>query len=370
MRILLINWMDMENPAAGGAEVHLMELFRRFVLRGDDVSMVCSGFKDGSPEAEYEGIKIYRTGTRETFNFKAPGLIKELEKKNKFDIIVEDINKVPVFTPLFTKTPVLVIIPHLFGSAVFRETSFIPASYVYLMEKPIPAVYKNCIFEAISDSTAKDLIKRGISPDKIRIVNCGMDHELYYYDNSVEKCTEPTILYLGRIKKYKSVDVIIKAMPKILKKISAARLIVVGSGDYQKALENIADILGISRNVVFTGFVSSAEKVSWMRRSHVIVNPSPKEGWGLTNIEANACGTPVIASDADGLRDSVCDGETGYLFPYGNTDLLAEKVIKVLDNESLRKNLSENSIKWAKTFTWERAALQTMEIVDEIVKNN
>ena len=367
MKILLVNWMDMANPMAGGAEVHLNEIFRRFVQRGDEVTLVSSGFKGCSGYDEYEGIRVIRTGTRETFNFNAPLVLRKLDRKENFDLIVEDINKVPLFTPLYIKKPILVIIPHLFGTSVFHETNPLLASYVYCMELPIPYVYRNAMFEVISESTAEDIKKRGIKNQFIRVVYCGMDHETYNVDNALSKFDRKTILYVGRIKRYKSVDVIIRSLPGIVMKIPNARLVIVGSGDNLPGLKSLAEKLGVSDSVIFTGFISMEEKVDWMRRSHVVVNPSPKEGWGLTNIEANACGTSAVASDADGLRDSVNDGETGLLFPYGNHKILAEQVVRILSDDELRERLTKNAVAWARNFTWDECALKTMEIVEDIL---
>ena len=370
MKILLVNWMDMANPVSGGAEVHLTEIFKRFVGRGDDVSLVCSGFPGGGSEDDYHGIRIYRTGSRETFNFTAPHLIRSLDAAENFDIVVDDINKVPLFTPLYVKKPVLAVIPHLFGSAVFKETNPAFATYVWLMERPLAAVYRNAVFEVISESTGRDLERRGISRDRIRVVHCGMDHDRYRHDPEVGKFDSPTILYVGRIKRYKSVDVIIRALPAVMARIPDVRLSIVGSGDAVPELQRLASSLGINDRVTFTGFVTEDEKVDWMRRSHVIVNPSPKEGWGLTNIEANACGTPAVASDADGLRDSVINGETGLLFPYGDHGALAEKLVAIFADVAYRQRLTDAALARAGTFTWERAAEETMRIVDGIVGEN
>ncbi|MCE5249018.1 glycosyltransferase family 4 protein [bacterium] len=367
MKILLVNWMDMANPMSGGAEVHLTEIFRRFAGRGNDVTLVASGFRGGNTHDEYEGIRVIRTGTRETFNFAVPRLLIKLDRAEHFDLVVEDINKVPFFTPLYLKKPILVVVPHLFGTTVYRETNPVFASYVYLMERPIPRVFRNATFEVISESTAHDLERRGIDPRFIRVVHCGMDHEIYNRDDTVEKFDVPTILYVGRIKRYKSVDVVIRALPLVLKHIPDARLVIVGSGDTITELRKLAASLGVADHVVFTGFVPTTEKVDWMRRVHVVVNPSPKEGWGLTNIEANACGTVAVASDTDGLRDSVRDGETGLLFPYGDHAALADRLIRILTDGGLRDRLGRNALAWSQTFTWDNAARETMDIVDGIV---
>ncbi len=248
MNLLLINWMDMANPMAGGAEVHLTEIFKRFVARGDRITLVSSGYPGGVVTDEYEGIRIIRTGTRETFNFTAPGLLRKLARTERFDLVVEDINKVPLFSPLYLDLPVLVVVPHLFGTTVFREINPLLASYVYLMERPIPWVYRNAWFEVISESTAADVARRGIDPGRITTVLCGMDHEMYSVDPAVSKFDHPTILYVGRIKRYKSVDVIIKALPEIIKALPEARLAVVGSGDNLLDLKRLAAevLLGLS----------------------------------------------------------------------------------------------------------------------------
>ncbi|MFA6470587.1 MAG: glycosyltransferase family 4 protein [Candidatus Latescibacterota bacterium] len=369
MKILIVNWMDMANPQAGGAEVHITEIFSRFVERGDEVTLVASGFPGGGRTDEYKGMRIVRTGSRETFNFVAPRLLRKLDRAENFDLVVDDINKVPLFTPLYLKKPVLAVIPHLFGKAVYKETNSVVASYVYLMEFPIPRVYRNAMFEVISESTGNDLLRRGVRPECIKVVYCGMDHSIYNVDPAAAKFEPPTILYVGRIKRYKSVDVIIRSLPEVAAGIPSVRLVIVGSGDNRQELKQLAQKLGVAERVLFTGFVTTEEKVDWMRRSHVIVNPSPREGWGLTNIEANACGTVAVASDADGLRDSVKNGETGLLFPYGDHRALAKQLIMLLSDEKYCGELTKNAVAWALSFTWERAAQKTMEIADEMVKS-
>jgi glycosyltransferase involved in cell wall biosynthesis len=367
MNILLVNWMDSANPAAGGAEVHLYELFRRFVDRGDRVTLAASGFPGCASEDEHEGIRVVRSGTRESFNYTLPSLLRRLDRETPFDLVVEDINKVPFFTPLYLRRPLMVIVPHLFGTAIFREANPLIASYVYLMERPIPWVYRRALFEVISDSTAHDIVRRGIGRDRIRTVHCGMDHDTYTIDPDVTKFDTPTMLYVGRLKRYKGADIAVRALPLVREHVTNARLTVVGSGDDESRLRRLADSLGVGENVIFTGYVSTEEKVDWYRRSHVIVNPSPKEGWGLTNIEANACGTPAVASDADGLRDSVVDGVTGLLFPYGDHAALAERATRILMDDALRSRFTAAALERARSFTWDESARLTMDVAAETI---
>jgi glycosyltransferase involved in cell wall biosynthesis len=219
----------------------------------------------------------------------------------------------------------------------------------------------------ISDSTKDDLTKRGLPPDDVRVIHCGIDHQLYHVDRIVERETNPTVIYLGRLKKYKSVDHLLIAFSLIQKKIQNARLVIVGDGDYKGELIQLANGLNIGDKVEFTGFVDQSEKVRRLQKAWVAVYPSLKEGWGLTNIEANACGTPVIASNVPGLKDSVVDGKTGLLFEYGNTRQLSDQLVKILSDRSYRDTLGQEGLDWAKKFSWDEAADKTFELIQEAI---
>ena len=367
LKILAINWQDISNPQAGGAEVHLTEILTRLVQKSHKVTLLCSGYNGAVKSEEKDRIKIIRTGGRYTFNWVLPFKLKKILKKEKFDIILEDINKIPFYTPLFHNLPVLVIIPHLFSDSVFKEINFLLGFYIYLSEKPVPKIYHRFKFMVISESTKKDLVSKNIPAENITVVECGIDHNLYQYKPELSKFETPTIIYLGRIKKYKSVDVLIKAMPRVLEKIPEAELLIVGDGDYKPALEKLVKDLKLEKKVRFTGFVSKEQKVQFLQRAWVSVYPSLKEGWGLTNIEANACGTPVIASDVPGLRDSVQSGKSGLLFEYGNISDLASSLIKILSDHNLRHKLIQGGLEWAKRFSWEKTADKSLEIIESIV---
>ncbi|MEW5995013.1 MAG: glycosyltransferase family 4 protein, partial [Candidatus Zixiibacteriota bacterium] len=356
MRILALNWNDLQNPYAGGAEVHLEELLRRLVRKGHEVTLFCSGFKGGSPEEIVQGIRIIRRGNRYNFNLIAPFHLRRLVRKHRFDILVEDINKIPFYTPLYLRIKTLVVVPHLFATTVFQEINFVLGTYIYLAERPMIRVYRGRPFNVISHSTADDIVARGIPREQISVIHCGINREVYAHDASVPKYNEPTILYLGRIKKYKCIQHLIQAFSMVRREVPRARLMIVGDGDFRGQLQSLAQSLGLSDAVEFPGFVSTEDKVERMRRAHVAVLPSLKEGWGLTNIEANAVGTPVIAADVPGLRDSVRDGETGYLYPHGDIAQLARRLVDVLTDDALRARLSRRALVWAERFDWDNAA--------------
>jgi glycosyltransferase involved in cell wall biosynthesis len=365
LNILALNWEDLSNPQAGGAEVHLQEILKRIANRGHRITLLSSGFPGCKSTEEVDGIRVVRKGSRLDFNFVAPFALAKLLREGSWDLVVEDINKIPFFSPLFHRLPTLVVIPHLFADSVFKEINFVLGTYIYLSEKPIPWLYKGLKFMVISESTKQDLVKRGIPPDDVAVIHCGIDHQVYHADPAVGKEENPTVIYLGRLKKYKSVDHLVLAFSKILDRIPQARLVVVGEGDYKAELMALAGRLNISSQVEFPGFVDQPDKVRRLQRAWVAVYPSLKEGWGLTNIEANACGTPVIASNVPGLKDSVVSEKTGLLFEYGNTEQLADSLVKILSDVSYRQRLSQGGLKWAATFDWDRAADQTLDLMKE-----
>ena len=362
MNLLAINWNDLKNPFAGGAEVHLEELLRRQVKFGHTVTLLCSGWAECLPEETVEGIRIIRCGNRYNFNLVAPRYLRRLAREERFDLLIEDINKIPFYTPLYLKMNRLVVIPHLFATTVFHEVNPVLATYVYLGEAPLVSVYKGNHFNVISESTAEEMIARGIPREDVSIIHCGIDRQRYAYDAAVAKYDQPTILYLGRIKKYKSIQHLIAALPLVRKTVPEARLMVVGDGDYVAPLRQQAEALGLSAHVEFPGFVPSDDKVDRMRRSQVAVLPSLKEGWGLTNIEANSVGTAVVAANVPGLRDSVRDGVSGFLYEYGNIEELAAKIVRILQDRALREQLEQGARAWAETFNWDSAARKFEEL--------
>jgi glycosyltransferase involved in cell wall biosynthesis len=315
-----------------------------------------------------DGIRIIRRGSRFNFNFVAPFALRALLKEERWDVMIEDINKIPFFSPLFHKLPLLVVVPHLFSDSVFKEINFILGTYIYLSEKPIPWLYQGFKFMVISDSTKQDLVRRGLPSDDIHVIHCGIDHTLYHAESSVEKEPDPTVIYLGRLKKYKSIEHLLSAFSLVLKDLPPAKLVIVGEGDYKGYLISLARQLSIQDKVEFTGFVDMGEKVRRLRKAWVAVCPSLKEGWGLTNIEANACGTPVVASNVPGLKDSVVHEKTGVLYEYGDVKKLSEHLIKILSDKNYRKDLTQGGLDWANKFSWDDAAERTLELIERIAK--
>ena len=362
MNIVAVNWRDMRDPEAGGAEIHLHEILRRMVERGHRVTWFSCRFEGASAFDSYDGIDVIRRGNWYNANYVLPRVVKAFLKKNPADLVVEDINKIPFYLPLHTKLPVMPVIPHLFGATVFRETNPLFALYVYAWERLIPRVYRNCRFAVISSSTKDDLVARGVPEKNVDVVLCGLDHNRFRPIGGLERYEAPTIVHFGRVRKYKAIDVVIRAYAKIRERLPAARLIVIGDGPDLPNLKSLAARLGLAEFVDFAGRVETEKMVEILNRCHLFMNTSPKEGWGLTVVEANACGVPVVGSNRPGLMDSILENKTGFLAEYGNVDEFAAKGLQLLTDRTLWDRFSEAGLEWARSLTWERTA-DEMEVL-------
>ena len=364
MRILVVNWQDRENPQAGGAEIHLHEIFGRLAGMGHEVSLLCGGWPGCPPRATLDGIEVWRVGTRATFRAVARRGYHRHFARRSLDVIVEDINKLPLHTPRWGTVPVVGLVPHLFGSTAFQELPAPVASVVWLAERTIPWVYRSVPFEAISESTADDLSGRGIPRALIRVIYCGID-SAWYTPDPAARAPAPLFVYLGRLKKYKRVDLILRAFARA--GIPGATLEIAGAGDHRGALERLAHSLDLGDRAKFLGRISEPAKLTLLRRAWALVFTSPKEGWGITNLEAAACGTPVVASDSPGIRESVRNGETGYLVPHGDVAALAEAMRRLAAEPALVEALGRQGRAFAASFTWERAAAETAAHLSQVI---
>jgi glycosyltransferase involved in cell wall biosynthesis len=357
MKVVVLNWLDRANPQAGGAEVHLHETFGRLARRGWEVTLVASGWPGAPRRAEADGLRIHRVGGRHTFALLAPAYTRWTFPRAAFDLLVEDLNKVPLFFPTWSRWPGALLVHHLFGRTAFREASPPVALATWLLERPIPRVYREIPTIAISPSTRDDLVERGLARERIQVAENGVDLDSLSPGPEGERFRQPTLGYLGRLKRYKRVDLLIDAVGWLRAEGVPARMIVAGEGSHRRALEGHARALGLGPEIVdFRGYVSESEKRELLRRVWVHGLTSEKEGWGLSILEAAASGTPTVASDSPGLRDTVVDGTTGFLVPHGDLGALARQLGRLLSDPALRTRMGRAARSHAEAYSWDRSA--------------
>ncbi len=185
-------------------------------------------------------------------------------------------------------------------------------------------------------------------------MRCGVGADL----RPGKKADVPTVLYLGRLKAYKRVDELIEIFADVRTAIPNAVLRIAGTGDALPSLQTLVERRGLGDSVVFEGFVDDERKLELLQSAWVMVSLSEIEGWGISVIEANACGTPAVVHDVPGLREAIVHGQSGLIVSDGQDVGLA--ILRILQEAPLRAALERGSLARAKTFSWEVAAREML----------
>jgi glycosyltransferase involved in cell wall biosynthesis len=361
-RVLVLNERDPRHPSAGGAEIHVAEIFSRLAAQGFEVTLATSSFPGSKPRERVDGLEIWRLGRLPTYYPRVAWTCARETRRGRYDVVVECLNKVPFYSPVYSAVPVLALCHHLFGEVAFLQVAWPIAATVWTAERLIPALYRRLPFVTISESSRADLIARGIPGERIRVIHCGIDRRALEADT--HRPRRQRVAYLGRLEPYKNVDVMLRAMAQLEERFPSAEILVIGRGSVRERLEALTQELGLAGRTRFTGFVSNQERDALLAEVRVCVCPSAKEGWGLTVIESNALGTPVVATDAPGLRDSVRDGETGFLVPEGDVQGFANRIGALLSDDDLATRMSTAALDWSKQFDWDVAASEMAEALE------
>lgn len=273
-----------------------------------------------------------------------------------------------MLTPLYVRAPLVAVAHHLWGASIFQESVPPVAACVYAMERLLPFVYRRTPWISVSESTRDELAALGISRSHVRIIANGLDQDLLRAGGEEvtpepTSATAPTIAWIGRMKRYKRVDVLLRAMPHVLRELPNATLELAGDGVEAPRLKALAASLPIpAGRIRFLGTITEDQKRALLRRASLLAQPSAKEGWGRTVLEAGAFGIPAVASNVAGLRESVRHGETGRLVPPGDPTALAAEILSLLRDKTERTRLGSAAREWAARFSWDTAAAETEAI--------
>lgn len=354
LRILMFNWRDTKHIWAGGAESYIHEIAKRWVKTGHKVTVFCGNDARSLRNQVINGVQIIRRGGRYMVYFWA-FLYYILRFRGKYDLVIDSENGIPFFTPLYCRIPVFLLIHHV-HQEVFRKQLIFPLSSIarFLEAKLMPFVYRDNTVITVSESSKKEIIDYDIAKaENIEIVHPGVDHSKFI---PLGKTEHPSFIYLGRLKPYKNIDMAIVAFSRVVKLFPNTMLYVVGEGESLHLLKKLTVDLKIESNIRFYGKVSESKKAELLAKSWVAIQPSMVEGWGITVIEANASGTPVIASDVNGLRDSVVDSQTGVLVEPKNPDAIASAMIDFILDKTYRGIISKQAYVWSQSFNWDNSA--------------
>ena len=361
LKILWFNWRCWINPAMGGAEVFTYEVAKRWAATGHEVTLFTAQYPGCKKEETVDGVKIVRSGGKFSMYRQAKRFYAERFRFENFDVIIDEINTIPFFTPNFVKNDekVIALIHQLAREYWFYETPF-PVSYLgyYFLENRWLKKYVNVPTVTVSESTRLDLVNLGF--ENVSVVSEGLNF-LPLKTLHCKECS-PIVVFSGRLKRAKRPDDVVKAFKIVKTAIPKAKLWILGDGPFRSELEKMA-----GEGVTFFGSLDSSRRRELIKRSWVLVNPGVREGWGLNIIEANALGVPAVAYDVHGLCDAIKDNKTGLLAKGGCIEDLAEKIIIVLKNDKLMENLSKEALNYSRCFSWDKTATEFMDIVEKRV---
>ena len=367
LRILIYNWRDVKHTWAGGAENYLHELSKLWVEQGYQVTVFCGNDGQNLRYETIDGVQVVRRGGFYTVYFWAL-LYYVFRFRGLYDLVIDSENGIPFFTPLYVGKSKLLLIHHI-HQEVFRNHLSLPLAIFasFLEGKLMPLVYRNQRVVTVSESSKQEILKLGKDVfGAIEIINPGIHTEKFL---TIKKTPNPSFLYLGRLQPYKNIEVAINAFVEVLVKYPKSTLTIAGFGESLNSLKSLAKELSIEKSIIFTGRVTEETKYKLLSESWVMLQPSMIEGWGITVIEANASGTPVVASNVNGLRDSVVDGKTGMLVKPKDVKMFARVMINLIEDKDFREYLSAQARKWSENFSWVNSAGKFLSIINDDISS-
>jgi glycosyltransferase involved in cell wall biosynthesis len=344
----------------GGAEVFTREVAKRWVKAGHEVTLFTSKFPSCKSEEFLDGVRVVRAGSRYSVYWKAKKCYKNCFSREGYNVVIDEINTRPFLTPRFVNNgeKIVALIHQLAREYWFYEMPF-PISHIgyHFLEYRWLRNYVDVPTVTVSESTRQDLLDLGFK--EVFVVPEGLNFKPL--SRVPEKEGYPVVAYVGRLKRAKRPDHAVKAFRIVKEKIPEAELWIIGEGYFKKDLERMA-----GEGVRFFGSLSDVKRRELMKRAWVLVNPSVREGFGLNVVEANALGTPCVAYDVAGLRDSVNKNETGLLAEAGSVEDLADKLVIVLKDDTLRERLSKNALDYSRRFSWDESAEAFLKIFQRL----
>ena len=355
MHILVLTDRDWTHPQGGGTGTNLFGQISRWLAWGHRVTVVASSYPGAETEERIGDLTIHRMGGRGTVFPRAiwklrRGLVPDA------DVVLEVINGITFLTPLWLRLPRIALIHHVHREHYAQELGRLGRIAAFLLETaPLRWLYSGARFQTLSHAEAEKIAAHEIPLEAIDVNYIGVELDAFAPG---ERAPEPTLLYLGRLKKYKRIELLLE----MLETVPGAVLEIAGEGDHRPHLEAEIERRGLGDRVRMHGHVSEERKLELLQRAWVNLTASSAEGWCLTVMEAAACSTPTAALAVGGLPESIEDGRTGALAR--DAQELGEKVRAIIANPAERDALGQAALERARTFTWDAAAHRSLDALE------
>src|SRR4051795_7316376 len=355
VHILVLTDRDWTHPQGGGTGTNLFGQVSRWLAWGHQVSVIGAGYEGAAPVERIGDLTMYRVGGRSTVFPRAifkqwRGLVPDA------DVVLEVINGITFLTPMWLKQPHAALLHHVHTEHYEREMGRAgKVAGLFLETLPLKLLYPGSRFITVSEASAAELDELGVPRATIVVNHNGVEAEAF---GRGERAAEPTLLFLGRLKKYKRLEMLLD----VTEAIPGTLLEVAGDGDQREALEAEIAARGLSDRVRMHGHVDEPTKVELLQRAWVNLTASSAEGWCLTVMEAAACATPSVAMRIGGLPESIVDGETGLLADDGPG--LIDATRRLVEDGELREQMGDAAFERAHEFSWDRTAQATLDVLE------
>lgn len=355
MKVLFVAWRDLAHPKAGGSEVLIDILANGLQERGHEVTLLCGGPTGPRP------YRVVANGGTYSQYLTAP--LRYARHFRDVDIVVDVVNGMPYFSPLWRRRPRLASVTHVHTHQWARYYPRPVAAAASVLERQgLRLGYRKTRFLTISPSSAADLHVLGIDPARIHVMMLGST--VQDTTDPVQRSSEPMFLALGRLAPNKRLDLLLDHWTRVSPH-TAGHLVIAGDGPQRAHLAARIRAEPALRQVRLEGRVSEARKAELLRQAWLLVHTAEHEGWGLGILEAALCGTPALAYNAPGVRDAVQDGATGVLA--ADDDAFADRWIALAHDHEWRARLGATAAERATSFTWARTVDQFLEATEAAI---
>lgn len=364
-------------PDLGGISTYTYNISKKLIERGHNVTSITRGTYRKTYHEKIDDISVYHVRFIPIYPY--PFKLHEFFVNKLFKTLESDFDLVHIhgsLVPIPRTSCRVVFTSH--GTAM-RDIENMPIKsfhflIVKLLSKQLFNIEKELVknadvVTAVSHSCAKELKRLCMLNKEIAVVNNGVDTNLFIPVKNKKK--ENYILYTGRLETRKGLIDFIESAKYVCREHADIKFVLTGKGTIRKYLERKINNLGLKNNFYFAGFVSRSELLEYYQNATVYVLPSYYEGLPTTLLEAMSCGIPSIATDVEGSSELVEDGENGLLVPPRNPERLAEAILRLLDDDGLRKKLGDNARRHVvNNYDWEIITNKIEKIYINMIKNS
>lgn len=365
MKILFLVSRDSLHTASAGGDIQANEWAKYLAGKGHSVTYICGTFKGSKKKEIIDGVEVIRVGPGNLLFFYT-FFYYMLNCRGKYDVVYEEVisgAQLPLLAPLYVREPILAAWHQRNSLIILYQFPKPLRPLLNLAEKYLAYVHRNVIIRVPSADRINELVDLSLPLKNLKVIPASIPEEWTHIKITSKR--EPLIVWLGKIRRYKCPHHVVLAMKQVCQEYPEAKLIIAGKREdvkYERELRYLAQKKGISENVEIMTNLTEREKRDLLLRAKVLVLPSPIEGFGIVVLEANACGTPVIASSGV-PKDAVQHLNNGLRYPFNDISALTNSILQVLKDDELFKQLSNNSLTFVRQFAWSKVSAQFENLV-------